>query len=115
MVRRRREIVWISDLCNIRSKDRRCTDRLLLSVSCSSSSSCEQATISNDRRSTTIPFKQHNDYSHLVVEDSALSRGGRWDEVLVQYFENVLTDLGELGFNLLSVLLDHGDLALVSL
>jgi hypothetical protein len=35
--------------------------------------------------------------------------------VLVENFEDVLADLGDLGLNLLSVALDHEDLGLVDL
>jgi hypothetical protein len=47
---------------------------------------------------------------HLVVEDLGLAalRGG--DEVTVKALEDVLADLGKLGLDLLTVLLDESDL-----
>jgi hypothetical protein len=56
-----------------------------------------------------------NEYLPLVLEDLGLARGGRGDEVLVENFEDVLADLGDLGLNILSVTLDHEDLGLVDL
>jgi hypothetical protein len=50
-----------------------------------------------------------------VVEDLGLAGLRRGDEVLVQDLEDVLADLGELGLDLLAVLLDEGDLRLVAL
>jgi len=52
---------------------------------------------------------------HLVVEHLGLPALGRRDEVLVENVENVFADLGELIFNLLTVLLDEGNLGGVSL
>lgn len=52
---------------------------------------------------------------HLVVENLGLARLGRGDKVLVKDLEDVIADLGELGLNLLSVLLDEGDLGRVAL
>lgn len=52
---------------------------------------------------------------HLVVEDLGLARLGGLDEVLVQDVQDVVADLGELGLDLLAVLLDQGNLALVAL
>jgi len=52
---------------------------------------------------------------HLVVEDLGLAALGRGDEVLVKNGKDVLADLGELGLNLLAVLLDESDLLLVAL
>lgn len=49
-----------------------------------------------------------------MVEDLRLARGGRWNEVLVKDLEDVLTDLGELGLDLLPVGLDHVNLLVVS-
>lgn len=51
---------------------------------------------------------------HLVVEDLGLAALGGLDEVLVQNLEDVVTDLGQLGLNLLAVLLDQSDLRLVA-
>lgn len=45
-------------------------------------------------------------HPHLMVEDLALARLGRLDEVFVEHIENILADLGELGLDLLAVLLD---------
>jgi len=45
-----------------------------------------------------------------VVENLGLSRFGRRDQVLVKNLENILTDIGELGLDLLSILLDESDL-----
>lgn len=52
---------------------------------------------------------------HFVVEDLGLARLGRRNKVLVEDFENILADLGELGLNLLSVFLDESDLGRVAL
>ena len=52
---------------------------------------------------------------HLVVEDLGLAALGRGDQVLVENLEDVITDLGELGLDLLAVLLDEGDLRLIAL
>lgn len=52
---------------------------------------------------------------HLVVEDLGLAALSRLDEVLVQNLKDVITDLGQLSFDLLAVLLDQSDLALVAL
>ena len=52
---------------------------------------------------------------HLVVEDLGLSGLGGWDQVLVKDIKDVLADLGELGLDLLAVLLDQGNLAGVAL
>lgn len=49
-----------------------------------------------------------------MVEDLGLARGGGWDKVFVENLEDVLTDLGELGLDLLPVGLDHVDLLVVS-
>ncbi|KAI6772534.1 hypothetical protein HG530_003492 [Fusarium avenaceum] len=48
-------------------------------------------------------------------EDLGLARFGRGDKVLVKDLEDVIADLGELGLNLLSVLLNEGDLGRVAL
>ena len=53
--------------------------------------------------------------SHLVVEDLRLAALGRGDKVLLENLKNVLADLAELGLDLLTVLLDKGDLGLVAL
>ena len=50
-----------------------------------------------------------------MVEDLGLAALSRRDEVAVKALENVLADLGKLGFDLLAVLLDEGDLGLVAL
>ena len=50
-----------------------------------------------------------------MVEDLALARSGRGDEVLVQNVKDVLADLSELGLDLLAVGLDHRNLGLVTL
>jgi hypothetical protein len=54
-------------------------------------------------------------YEHLVVEDLGLAALGRGDEVLVKNGKDVLANLGELGLDLLTVLLDESDLLLVAL
>ena len=43
---------------------------------------------------------------HLVVNPPSTSSAGRWDEVLVQEHEDVVTDLPEFGFYLRDVLSD---------
>lgn len=53
--------------------------------------------------------------SHLVVEDLGFTSGSRGNQVLVQNAQDVFTDLGQLGLDLLSVTLDHGDLGIVTL
>jgi hypothetical protein len=65
----------------------------------------------------TFDVDQRNERhdSHLVVEDLGLSGLGGGDQVLVQDGEDVLTDLGELGLDLLPVSLDHRNLGLVAL
>lgn len=50
-----------------------------------------------------------------MVEDLGLARLGRGDQVLVKDLEDVLADLGELGLDLLAVLLDESDLRRVAL
>ena len=50
-----------------------------------------------------------------MVEDLGLSGLGGWDQVLVKNVKDILADLGELGFDLLTVLLDESDLAGVAL
>ena len=50
-----------------------------------------------------------------MIEDLRLATLGGGDKVLVQDFENVLADLGELGLNLAAVVLDKSDLLLVAL
>jgi hypothetical protein len=67
-----------------------------------------QGTFDGDQRN-----ERHD--SHLVVEDLGLSGLGGGDQVLVQDGEDVLTDLGELGLDLLPVSLDHRNLGLVAL
>lgn len=52
---------------------------------------------------------------HLVVKDLGLAGLGGLDEVLVQDLQDVVADLGKLGLDLLAVLLDQGNLALVAL
>jgi hypothetical protein len=52
---------------------------------------------------------------HLVVEDLGLARLSGGNKVLVENLENVVADFGELGLNLLSVLLDKGNLRRVAL
>ena len=53
--------------------------------------------------------------SHLVVEDLGLSALSRGDQVAVKALEDVLADLGQLGLDLLAVLLDQSNLGLVAL
>ena len=50
-----------------------------------------------------------------MVEDLGLSGLGGWDQVLVKNVKDILADLGELGLDLLTVLLDESDLAGVAL
>lgn len=47
--------------------------------------------------------------SHLVVEDLGLAGLGLWDEGLVENIEDILADLLEFGFDLLTVVADGGD------
>ena len=54
-------------------------------------------------------------YLHLVVEDLGLSRLGLWNQGLVKNVEDILADLLELGFNLLAVIADGGNVLLGSL
>ena len=49
-------------------------------------------------------------YIHLVVEDLGFTALGGRNQVLVQNLEDIFADLGKLGLNLLTVLLDEGDL-----
>lgn len=53
--------------------------------------------------------------THLVVEDLGLAALGRGDQVLVENLEDIIADLGQLSLDLLTVLLDEGDLGLVAL
>lgn len=50
-----------------------------------------------------------------MVENLGLARLSGRDQVLVEDLEDVLADLGKLGLDLLSVLLDEGDLGRVAL
>lgn len=50
-----------------------------------------------------------------MVEDLRLAALGRGDQVLVQDLEDILTDLSQLSLDLLTVLLDQGDLGGVAL
>lgn len=50
-----------------------------------------------------------------MVEDLRLAALSRGDEVAVKALEDVLADLGKLGLDLLTVLLNEGDLGLVAL
>ena len=52
---------------------------------------------------------------HLVVEDLGLAALSRGDQVAIEALENVLADLGQLGLDLLAVLLDKTNLGLVAL
>ena len=52
---------------------------------------------------------------HLVVEDLGFSALSRGDQVAVKALKNVLADLGQLGLDLLAVLLDKSNLGLVAL
>lgn len=52
---------------------------------------------------------------HLVVEDLGFSALSRGDQVAVKALKNVLADLGQLGLDLLAVLLDKTNLGLVAL
>lgn len=45
-----------------------------------------------------------------MVENLGLARLGRGDQVLVKDIEDIVADLSELGLDLLSVLLDEGNL-----
>ena len=54
-------------------------------------------------------------YAHLVVEDLGLAGLGRGNQVRVEDVEDVVADLGELGLDLLAVLLDESDLRRVAL
>ncbi len=47
---------------------------------------------------------------HLVVENLRFSALGRRNQVLVKNLKDVFTDLGKFGLNLLTVLLDQGNL-----
>lgn len=60
-------------------------------------------------------MKHERHILHLVVEHLGLSRLSRGDQVLVEDLEDVLTDLGQLGLDLLTVLLDQLDLGAVAL
>lgn len=50
-----------------------------------------------------------------MVKDLGLSGLGGWDQVLVKNVKDVLANLGELGLDLLTVLLDESNLAGVAL
>ena len=50
-----------------------------------------------------------------MVEDLRLTALGGRNQVAVEALQDVLADLGELGLELLAVLLDEGDLGLVAL
>lgn len=52
---------------------------------------------------------------HLVVEDLGFTRLGRRNQVLVENLKDVIADLGQLSLDLLTVLLDKGNLRLVAL
>jgi hypothetical protein len=52
---------------------------------------------------------------HLVVEYFGFTGSSGRNEVLVEDVEDIFTDLGEFGFDLLSVSLDHRNLCLVTL
>jgi len=52
---------------------------------------------------------------HLVVKYLGLARGGGGNEVLVENVEDIIADLGELGLDLESVLLNETDLRRVAL
>lgn len=54
-------------------------------------------------------------FLHLVVEDFGFTRLRRRDQVLVQDFEDIFTDLSKLFLNLLSVVLDEFDLSVIAL
>lgn len=66
-------------------------------------------------RCRTIQKPCGDGISHLVIENLGLARLGRRDQVLVQNLQDVLADLGQFGLNLLAVLLDQGDLSVISL
>ena len=51
---------------------------------------------------------------HLVIEDLALARGSAGNEVHVEDLQNVLADLGQLGLDLVAVVLDHAHLPFVA-
>jgi hypothetical protein len=55
------------------------------------------------------------EYSHLMVKHLGFTALGRGNQVAVQALQDVLADLGELGLDLLAVLLDKSDLGLVAL
>lgn len=50
-----------------------------------------------------------------MVEDLRLAALGRGDQVLVENLEDIIADLSELRLDLLTVLLNEGDLGLVAL
>lgn len=52
---------------------------------------------------------------HLVVEDLGFTGLSGRNQVLVQNFKDVFADLGQLGLDLLTVLLDQCDLRLIAL
>jgi hypothetical protein len=52
---------------------------------------------------------------HLVVEDLGLAALSRGDKVLIENLKNILTYLGKFGLDLLTVLLDQRDLAVIAL
>lgn len=49
-----------------------------------------------------------------MVEDLGLSSLGRSNEVVIENLEDIFADIGQLSLDLLTVLLDEGDLSLVS-
>lgn len=59
--------------------------------------------------------REVREHKHLVVENLGLAALGRGDQVLVENGKDVLADLGKLGLDLLTVLLDEGNLLLVAL
>ena len=54
-------------------------------------------------------------YGHLVVEDLRLSALSRRNQVLVENLKDIFANLGEFGLDLLTVLLNQGNLNRVSL
>lgn len=51
---------------------------------------------------------------HLVIEDLGLSSLGGGNEMVIENLEDIFADIGQLSLDLLTVLLDEGDLSLVS-
>ena len=54
-------------------------------------------------------------YAHLVVEHLALTSLGLWDQAVVENVEHILTDVLELGLNLLTVVANNADMLVYAL